>query len=175
MRLSTGLALGAALTFTGVAAARVTDQTAGGFTVVHEGDISITPDFAYRRFLSIGSWWSDGHTFSGKAANMTINEQPGGCWCETLPDGGFVKHLEVAYAAPGQMLVMRGGLGPLLFMGASGTMTVKFEPKDEGTHVTLSYTVGGYDPAGWGDLSAAVDRVLGEQVAAFAANTPPSP
>lgn len=164
-----GAGLAAALLATGPATAKVTDQNANGFTVVLEGDISITPDFAYKRFLDIGAWWSDSHTFSGKAANLTITAQQGGCWCETLPNGGFVRHLDVAYADPGKMLIFRGGLGPLLFMGANGAMTVKFVHLDEGTHVTLTYAVGGYDPGGWGDLSKAVDGVLAEQFRSYLA------
>ncbi len=159
-----------ALTLTAPADAKVTDQSSSGFTVVLEGDISMTPDYAWRRFVDLGSWWSDGHSFSGDARNMTITPQPGGCWCEKLPNGGFVEHMQVAYADPGKGLILRGAMGPLLFMGAIGALTAKFEHKDEGTHVTLTFTVGGYDPAGWKELPALVDKVLAEQLGHFVAN-----
>ncbi len=168
-------ALAFAVALAGDAAAKVTDHGGGGFTVVLEGDIAAAPVDAYRRFVDIGSWWSNAHTFSGRAANMAITPEPGGCWCEALPDSGFVKHMDVAYAAPGKSLVLRGALGPILFMGADGAMTVNFEPKGEGAHVTLTYTVGGYDPAGWGELSQAVDRVLAEQFTAFLTGQQQSP
>lgn len=151
----------------GPAAAAVLDRDETGFTASHEGIVALAPADAYARFVAIGGWWSDDHTFSGQAANMTIAAVPGGCWCETLPDGGFVKHLDVAMAAPGAMLVLRGGLGPLLFMGASGTLTVRFEAAGEGTRVTLTYAVGGHDAGKWAEMSVAVDRVLAEQFAAY--------
>jgi len=168
-----GMALAAALA--APAAAKVTDQGPGGFTVALEGDISMTPDYAFARFVDIGSWWSDGHSFSGSARNMTITPQPGGCWCETLPNSGFVEHMRVVFADPGKMLVLKGGMGPLVFMGATGALTIKFEHKDEGTHVTLTFAVGGYDPGGWGDLSKAVDGVLAEQLGYYVANKARNP
>ena len=164
-----------ALTFAGAAAAKVTDQGQGGFTAVLEGDISMTPDYAWRRFVDLGSWWSDAHSFSGDARNMAVTPQPGGCWCEKLTGGGFVEHMRVVYADPGKLLVFKGGMGPLLFMGAIGSLSVKFEHKDEGTHVTLTFAVGGYDSGGWAEMSKAVDRVLAEQLGHYVANRPRKP
>lgn len=163
-RVLAGLAL--ALMTAGSAAAAVASTSPSGFIVKLEGDIAQLPDAAYARFLAIGAWWSSDHTFSGDAANITIEAEPGGCWCEAMPGGG-VKHMEVAMVDPGRMLVFRGGLGPLLFMGASGSMTVRFEPKGEGTHVVLTYAVGGHDPAGWSELASAVDGVLTQQMANY--------
>jgi len=168
--LLTALALAAGLA--GIAGAKVTDQNASGFTVKLEGDISTTPAYAWTRFLDIGSWWSSAHSFSGDARNMTIKAEPGGCWCETLPNGGFVEHMHVAAADPGKLLVLQGGMGPLVFMGATGALTVKFEPLDEGTHITVTFAVGGYDPAGWSDLAKAVDGVLAEQLGTYVSNKP---
>lgn len=169
------LAAAAAAALAVPAAAKVTDQTAGGFTVVLEGDIALAPDEAWTRFVDIGSWWSSGHSFSGDAGNMTITAQPGGCWCEKLPEGGFVEHMGVAFAAPGKMLVLKGGMGPLVFMGATGSLVVKFDPTDAGTHLTMTFAVGGYDPAGWADLSKAVDGVLTEQLGLYVANKAKAP
>lgn len=163
--VTAGLALAAMLA--SPVAAEVTSRGQAGFTIRHEGRIALPPGEAAARFVDIASWWSDGHTFSGDAGNMTITAQPGGCWCEMLPGGGFVRHMEVVMADPGRSLVLRGGLGPLLFMGASGAMRVTFEPDGEGARVTLSYAVGGYDPGGWADMPGAVDGVLADQFASF--------
>ncbi|MCE9521470.1 MAG: ATPase, partial [Alphaproteobacteria bacterium] len=96
--------------------------------------------------------------------------RPGGCWCETLPEGGFVKHMDVVHAAPGAMLVFSGGLGPLHFMGVAGSMTVTFKAAKEsnGSTVTLRYDVGGHDAGDFKDLSKAVDGVLLEQLTRYA-------
>jgi hypothetical protein len=53
------------------------------------------------------------HTFSGNAHNLSIEEKAMGCFCEKLPDGGGVSHMEVVYFAPGKTLRLSGALGPL--------------------------------------------------------------
>lgn len=153
------------------AQAKVMNVSPNGFSVTHEATVKLAPREAYYAFLNIGAWWDKSHTFSGDPKNITIDAKPGGCWCEALPNGGFVKHMEVGQAAPGSRLVFHGGLGPLHFMGATGAMTVKFAATDGGTKVSLSYQVSGYDPDGFQKLAPAVDGVLGEQVAHYAARS----
>jgi hypothetical protein len=153
--------------------AKVASVAPNGFSVTHEATVKLAPKEAYEAFLNIGSWWDKSHTFSGDPKNITIDPKPGGCWCEALADGGFVKHMEVGQAAPGKRLVFHGGLGPLHFMGATGAMTVTFKKADAGTAVTLTYSVTGYDPGSFEKLAPAVDGVLGEQLAHFAARATP--
>jgi hypothetical protein len=149
--------------------AEVRSVSPQGFSVKHEAAVALSPDAAYARFLEIGTWWDKSHTFSGDPKNIVIAAKPGGCWCEALPNGGFVKHMEVGSAAPGARLVFHGGLGPLHFMGATGAMTVTFAKADAGTKVSLTYHVTGYDPDNFTKLAGAVDGVLAEQLAHFAA------
>ena len=73
---------------------------------------------------------------------MHVDARPGGTWYETLPNGGYVTHLQVMQAAPGERLVFTGGPGPLAFMAVSGSLTVIFAKVEQGTHVKISYTVG---------------------------------
>ena len=63
---------------------------------------------------SVGSWWDPEHTYSGSAANLSLDAEPGGCFCERLPNGGGVEHMRVTYVAPGKRIVLTGSLGPLL-------------------------------------------------------------
>ncbi|MBP6011923.1 MAG: ATPase [Alphaproteobacteria bacterium] len=148
--------------------ARVLAKGPTGFAVEHQVGLAVEPKAAYDAFLKIGSWWSSAHSFSGDAKNISIDAKPGGCWCETLPDGGFVKHMELAQAAPGARLVFSGGLGPLSFMGVAGSMTVKFAATKTGaTVVTLNYDVGGRDSESFEKLAGAVDGVLAEQLARY--------
>ncbi len=151
------------------AAAEIKSRSASGFEVEHTVEVATPPAEAYARFLDIGTWWNGEHSLSGDAGNMAIVAQPGGCWCESLPDGGFVKHMDVSYAAPGKTVVFRGGLGPLLFMGAQAAMTVSFEAAGEGTKATMSFAAGGYDAKGFAALPEAVDGVLGEAMGRFKA------
>ena len=67
------------------ALADVTDVSPGGFTVRLEIDIEASPIDVYEAAVGrIAEWWSSDHTFSGDAANMTIEHRLGGCFCETF-------------------------------------------------------------------------------------------
>lgn len=157
-----------ALSFATSVPAKVASQSANGFTVTHEADVAVDPKGAYDGFVNIGTWWSDAHSFSGAAKNISIEPKAGGCWCEALPSGGSVSHMTVVHANPGAMLVLSGGLGPLQFMGVAGSMTLKFTAQGKGTRVTLDYAVGGYDVDDFKEISKGVDAVLGEQIKRYA-------
>lgn len=144
--------------------AKVVAQGATGFVVTHEAQVTVAPQAAYDAFIKIGRWWNDAHSFSGAARNISIEPKAGGCWCEALPNGGSVRHMTVVHADPGAMLVFSGGLGPLQFMGVAGSMKVTFEAQDNGTHVSVTYAVGGFDTGNFAEISKGVDAVLAEQI-----------
>jgi len=147
----------------GLAGAEVIDSSAGGFTVKTTLSIQASPDEVYRRLIHIGDWWDSEHTFSGDAHNLSIEEKAGGCFCEKLPNGGSVRHLEVLFLEPGKTLRMGGGLGPLQGIAASGSMTIKLSPAGAGTKLETTYAVAGYLPSGMNTLAAPVDSVLTSQ------------
>ena len=143
------------------AAAEVADASPNGFTVKLTLNIQASPDDVYRKLVrNVGDWWDADHTFSGNSRNLTIEEKPAGCFCEKLPGGGGVRHMEVAYLAPGKQLVLTGALGPLQSLAATGSMTIKFSAVDGGTKLEVVYTVIGYLPAGMNTFAAPVDGVL---------------
>ena len=148
-----------------IAAARaeVADSSTGGFTVKTTLQIKATPEEVYRRLLRVGDWWSSSHSWSGDAHNLSIEERPGGCFCEKLPKGGGVRHMEVIYVDPGRLLRMTGALGPLQAMAATGTMSVELSAASGGTKLIVTYAVSGYFPGGMNTLAAPVDQVVGEQ------------
>jgi hypothetical protein len=153
----------AALALTATARAAVTSQSPTGFTISHEADVTATPQAAYDAFVQVGSWWNAAsHSYSGDGKNITVDVKPGGCWCEVLKNGGFVRHMTVEQASPGARLVFSGGLGPLAFMGVDGRMIVSIEAKGAGAHVKLTYAVGGHDQKKFKDIAKAVDGVLAE-------------
>jgi uncharacterized membrane protein len=90
-----------------------------------------------------------------------------GCWCEKLPNGGGVRHMQVVNVMPGKMLVMTGGLGPLQSMAATGSMSFRLSPASGGTKLDITYAVTGYLAAGMNTLAAPVDHVLTEQFTRF--------
>lgn len=146
--------------------AEIVDAGENGFTVRYTATVPVAPARAYAALTEIGKWWHPEHTWSGDAANLSIDAKPQGCFCERLPGGG-VRHLTVVYAAPGKLLRLEGGLGPLQGMGVTGIMTWTFRPAEKGTSIEMQYVVGGYRPGGFKDLAPGVDPVLGMQFGRF--------
>lgn len=146
------------------AQAEVTDRSAAGFQIRHVVSIDAPQAKARAAIQDIGRWWSDDHTYSGKANNLSIDAA--GCFCEKLP-GGYVRHMSVVYSDPGA-LKMFGGLGPLQTTGATGHLGFEVtKAADPAKSVlTLSYDVGGYAKGGLAETWATpVDMVLGVQAA----------
>lgn len=158
-----GAAIAAVLIGCGHAHAAVTSIATNGFEVVVAVHVAAPPDKVYAAIIAPAQWWSSDHTFSRNAANLTLDARAGGCWCETLPDGGSVQHLVVVYAAPGKGLRLRGALGPFQGMPVDGVMSWALKSEPAGTELTLGYALGGYAKDGFDSISKGVDRVLGEQ------------
>ena len=108
----------------------------------------------------VSSWWDAAHSYSGDAANFRLEARPGGCFCESLPDGG-VEHMRVVLVRENRELRMVGGLGPLQTMGVAGAMSIVLTESEEGTELVYHYNVSG---AGGDSLAGAVDRVQLEQL-----------
>jgi hypothetical protein len=164
-------ALAAVLIGPGVAGADVLSSSAAGFVVRIEAPVAAAPADVYARFFEIGKWWSEAHTYSGKASNLSLKNEPGGCFCEALPGGGFVRHATLEYADKGKVVVLEGALGPLLALGAHGVLSFNFAPADKTnpaaayTRLVVTYTVSGYQPdKGFAPLAEPVNGVLKEQV-----------
>ena len=95
-------------------------------------------------------------------------EQPGGCFCEKLPNGGAVEHGRVVNIVPGSLLRLSSALGPLQELAVAGAWTWQIEatkgaPGQVST-LTMTYAVGGYAPGGLDKLADIVDQVISAQV-----------
>ena len=150
-----------------------------GFVSEHTLILAAPPAEAYQALTAqISRWWDARHSYSGKAENFSLDASAGGCFCETLPNGGSVMHMMVVYADPGVLLRMVGGLGPLQGMGVSGSMDFALEPNPasaDGSSTLLQYryVVHGYVPGGMEAFAGAVDQVqLGQllRLQAYLAN-----
>jgi uncharacterized protein YndB with AHSA1/START domain len=144
--------------------AEVVSVGASGFEIRETVHVAAAPDKAYAALLQPARWWASDHTFSGSAANLTLDARAGGCWCESLPDGGSVEHLRVVYVVPGKALRLRGALGPFQGLGVDGAMTWSVKAGAGGTDISVTYALGGYSKEGFDGLSKAADHVLGEQI-----------
>ena len=156
--------LAAAMSIGRPAAAEVVSAGQNGFEIRLTAHVAAAPDKAFAALLQPARWWSSEHTFSGSAANLTFDARAGGCWCETLSDGGSVEHMRLVYVAPGKVLRLRGALGPLQGLGVEGAMTWSVKAGASGSEISISYAAGGYVKDGFEALSKGVDHVLGEQL-----------
>jgi uncharacterized protein YndB with AHSA1/START domain len=161
-RLALGMVVCVALASPALGAVKTT--TPQGFEVVEHYAVATTPSQLYRAIANPARWWNPLHSFSGSAANLSIDPRAGGCFCERLKDGGSVQHMTVVYAAPGKALRLRGTLGPLQNEGVEGALTFALTPGKDGTQLDVSYIVGGYLRKGPETWAPIVDEVLDEQV-----------
>ena len=149
----------------GGAAAEVLSSNSNGFSVKHSLEISATPQQVYDSIVkSVGSWWNSSHTFSGSSKNLSIDDQPGGCFCERWDGKAGVRHMTVVFANPGKILRMSGGLGPFQDMGVAGSLTFALAWAEGRTLLTLTYNAGGYSTEGLAKWAGAADSMLLEQV-----------
>lgn len=162
MRSSAFLAAG--LLVAAPAAAEVTSSSPIHFDIESRVTVAATPARAYEAIGQIGAWWNGAHSYSGNAANMRLELWAGGCFCETLPDGGTVEHMHVVQVLPGRVIRMTGGLGPLQAEALTGTLTWSLRAVPEGTEISSVYLVSGHVRGDTGSYAAPVDAVLREQL-----------
>jgi uncharacterized protein YndB with AHSA1/START domain len=114
------------------AAARVQEESETGFVVQLGVDVPASPEDVWKELVQPEQWWDDANTFSGNAANLSLDPRAGGCFCELLPaedttkgaaDGG-AEHMRVIYVEPPRALRMTGALGPLQPDPVTGILTM---------------------------------------------------
>ena len=172
------LAFACVLLVASPAAAEVVSAGANGFEVRHSVNLVIPQQKAFSAFSEVQNWWSKDHTYSGNAANLSLQLRPGGCFCERLDNGGGIEHLRVTYVQPGERIVLSGSLGPLLYEATNGVMDVKVERIAGGSRITMDYKAAGFAKGGAAELAPIVDKVLGEQMKrlrVYAAGGAPKP
>jgi hypothetical protein len=152
------------LALAGAARGEVVDANANGFQVKETVQIAAPAAKVWASLGEVGSWWNGEHSWSHDARNLSLELKAGGCWCETLPDGGGARHMTVIFTQPPKTVIMEGTLGPLMFSGAAGHLVWRVIEQDGRTMLTQTYYVGGYFPGGLDKLAPAVDGVLTEQL-----------
>lgn len=158
--------------------AEVVTQSEAGFVVKLTADTSAQPADTWAALIVPAKWWSSDHTWSHDAANLYLDAQATGCFCEKLPKPadapagqrmGSVEHMHVIFADPQRgILRMSGALGPLQGEALSGTLTVTLTKTDAGTHIEFEYVVGGYMRMKGEEIAPAVDGMLSQQLASLA-------
>lgn len=177
MRLFTGLAaLFLAMAVVAPTRADVVSADAQGVVIHLAAEVAAGPMESWKALTVPSRWWSNAHTFSGDAANLYIDSQATGCFCEKLPlpgdapEGqrpGSVEHMHIVFANPGKALRMVGALGPLQSEAVHGTLTIVLKPVEGGTRIVWEYVFGGFVRKKPEDIAAAVDAVLQEQLSSL--------
>ena len=164
------------------ASAEVVASSEAGFVIRETAEVPADPAATWQALIAPQTWWNKANTFSGDAANLYLDAQGGGCFCEKLPlkdgapdtRGGSVAHMRVVYADPGKALRLVGSLGPLQSEALTGTMTITLKPGGAGkpggvgTRIVMEYVVGGYMRYKTDEIAPAVDNMLAEQLAGLA-------
>ncbi len=154
------------------AEARVSLVNERGFIVHLAATVPAEPDKVWDELVTPADWWDAQHSFSGDAANFTLDPKPGGCFCESLPGTeagaplrGGVEHMRVIYVEKPRALRLSGALGPMQADALTGTLTIQLKPAEGGgTQILWEYSVGGFSRAPFDAMSTSVDQVLGEQL-----------
>jgi hypothetical protein len=150
------------------AQAEVTASSEAGFVSHNEAMVRASPEQAWAMLVSPSQWWNSSHTYSGNAANMTMDARAGGCFCERVPASetpdGEIEHMRVIYTSPYSSLRLSGGLGPLQSEPVNGVLTVTLKMEGEGTRIAFDYAVGGFMRMSMTEMAPLVDSVVGEQL-----------
>lgn len=143
--------------------AEVIESSPDGFALSRTVHIAAPPDRVYAALIQPARWWNSQHTFSGSAANLTLDARAGGCFCETW-NGGSVQHLVVVDAEPGKILRLRGALGPFQGQGVSGALGFTLKAGNGGTDLTLDNIMGGFMKGGLAKWPSLADSMLADQM-----------
>jgi len=148
---------------TSPAGAATSDVSATGFLVTLRHEVKATPHRLYEALGEVDKWWNGGHSWSGKAANLSLAKQAGGCFCERW-GANSVEHARVIHAVEDRTLRLEGSLGPLQALATTSVLTFAIAPKEGGAALVVTYRVAGSETAGLQPLAGPVDGVIGEQV-----------
>lgn len=151
--------------FAAPAHAAVTASSPGAFQVEHKVVSKAAPAAVFAALGEVGRWWHGEHTFSGKAANLSLKLEAGGCFCERWADGS-VEHgrvVQVAQRGKDRLVRLEAALGPARELAASGILTFSLSAQGTGSALVVTYRV-----AGEGELTrwaGPSDKVIGAQLA----------
>jgi hypothetical protein len=165
------------------ARADIVQKSDHGFVSGAELDVpDKSPLVVWQLLIAPAGWWNPLHSWSGDAANLYLDPQAGGCFCELLPKPkgapddlrrGSVEHMRVIAAMPPRLLRMTGALGPLQGEALAATLTVTLKDlPGGGTHLAWSYVVGGYMRLNIEEIAPIVDSVMTEQFTRLAKAVP---
>jgi len=143
--------------------AEIKQSAADGFFLAYSAPLETTTATAYADLVQVQKWWNGEHTWSGKAANLSLKPEAGGCFCERWA-GGSAEHGRVLMALPGKLLRLDAALGPLQEFALKGVLSFWLREDDYGkARIELEYRVNGASASGLDSFAPQVDDMLGAQ------------
>ena len=150
-----------------LATADVRQAAPDGAIIEHRFQISALPAATWQTLVHPERWWPADHTWSGVPGNLSLAPEAGGCFCERWGEAS-AEHARVIMSRPGELLRMRGSLGPLQEMAVTGVLTITLAAKDGGTEAIVTYRLSGDPTHRLDGFIGAVDSVIGLQFGNFA-------
>ena len=139
------------------AAAEVVARTADSFTLRFAEAADIEPDEIPGTLRGLSRWWDPAHTYTGSAANLSLDLTPGGCWCERFPDGTDFDHGRTV-SVGSDRFVFDAPFGPMRGKVTSARLTISWPAANDGWTPTWTMVVEG---PGIGAMADTVDAVMG--------------
>lgn len=148
-----------ALTIATPATAEVTESSSNGFTIALSEPSQRSDAELWQRMQHPENWWSSAHSWSGDAANMSVEMRAGGCWCERVGDG-VVVHGRILRIDADRAILLDAPLGPL----NDAAVTTRLSWRIDNQRVVWRYQVFGALPMPAAQLAPLVEAVLAEQL-----------
>ena len=168
--IRTALMVAAAAALTAPASAEIRDYSPDGFALHWEAPVMQSREALWDKLVTPSRWWSSDHTYSGDAANLTLELAPGGCWCETW-DGGQIQHGRVLAVQPGKQLVISAPFGPMQSMAVNAVMTISIGETETGeTMLIKDFVATGASFQKLDELAQVVHMVQGQAFKRLASN-----
>ncbi len=133
------------------------------FVISLEAGSALSVEALWQRLIHPDSWWSGEHSYSGDAANFTLEPRAGGLWREEWP-GGSVAHGRVLLAQPNKLLRLEAPFGPLQGMGAYTVWTITLEDDEGGSRVHFREVASAPPGSDMSTIAKAVNTVKTEAI-----------
>jgi hypothetical protein len=147
-------------------AAEIVSRSEDAFTLKFQGPTRLGPAGVADAFSEVELWWDPAHSYTGDAANLSLDLAPGGCWCEAMPDGTRFDHGRVVSDVYGEVR-LHAPFGPLRSMATRADLIVTWSLADGVVTPTWTFIVEG---PGVGALAEPVDGVMGDGFARWIAH-----
>lgn len=155
----------------GTAMADVVSSGSDHYVLRHEASSELPPEALWDKLVNVANWWHPDHTYSGDAANLSLDATAGGSWREDWADGSVI-HGEVLYANPPNKLRLEAPFGPLQGMAVNVVWSISIQPSETGSLVMFDEIATGSSVSGLEQLAPAVDGVKQEALERLVSDRP---